>query len=134
MSGRPLPYKRLLELAEQSQGFKIPVPGVRGQSVEVLPDYRGRWAVKRNHLFGDEYLTAAGEWADTVGGVVEDVYSWRLALALQRADEAAVVMGAEHAAWKAKHDAEAKRAGDLAAVVDEFLEPIRAAVAESAVA
>jgi hypothetical protein len=128
MSGRPIPYRDLIALAEHARAFDIPVPKVAGQTIEVQPNHMsGKWAVLRDHLFGHEYLGETG-WASTDKATVAEVYRWSLSQALQQADTAAQAQGAEHASWQAKHDADAKRARDLAQVADELLEPIREAM------
>lgn len=100
MSGRPIPYRQLLAMAEHATGFDIPVPGVAGEVVKVRPAVEMRsWVVFRGHMFGREYLTAAG-WEATDESPTEP-FTWPLPQALQRAQAAAEEQGAEHAAWLA---------------------------------
>lgn len=140
MSGRPIPYRQLLAVAEHASSFNIPVPNAPGEVVQVQPVGGGRWAVARKTLFGRECLI--GDAWRPAGDVADgEVSTWPLPQALMAAEAAAQVQGAEHRAWQVRHAEEirraedlAARARDLAAVTEELMEPIRAAVAEGSVA
>lgn len=136
MSGRPIPYKQVVaDLAtvaafgEYATGYRVPIPD-QVSVIDVQPSGFGLWAMVRRTDMG--ISTWNGErWVTTTALAPEQIYRWTLAEVRAVVLDLAAKEGEEHAAWNAYREAQAQRATALAAAVDEFLEPVREAVAEA---
>jgi hypothetical protein len=117
---------RLLAQCEHAHGFRFEVPGAPSITVHVEPDGMGHWAVFR---FGWQQPVTLGVdgWVPVAEVPVAEQFRWSVAEALDQAPALLDTEQAAHAAWQQQHE-QARRAGQLAAVVDELLDPARVAV------
>lgn len=124
--------ERLLEQCAHSHGFRFEVTGAPSITVHVEPDGMGHWAVLR-YGWQQPMVLGVDGWLPVLEVELRDQYRWTVGEALERVPGLLTVEAEAHAAWQKQHD-QARRAARLAEAVEELLEPIRSAVAESAVA
>jgi hypothetical protein len=100
VSGRPIPYKLLLTMAEQATGFVWEVPGNPVVTIAVQP-FRlgvGPWALFRRG-FDHNTVWDGTAWVDA-NRPIEAIYRWTLAEALLRVDDRIANEAIRHAAWQ----------------------------------
>ena len=120
---------RLLAQCEAALAFRFEVTGAPSITVHVEPDGMGHWAVLR-YGWQQPMVLGVDGWLPVLEVELRDQYRWTVGEALERVPALLAAEAEAHAAWQKQHD-QARRAARLAEVVEEFIDPIRTAVAEA---
>lgn len=113
MTGRPIPCKQLLVVAQHATGFVWSVPGNQSVTIAVTPLRVGGelWGIFR-HGEDDRPVWTGSGW-QTSNRPIEAIYRWSLAEALALIDGLVATEAARHEAWK--------RTRTAVSSADEFL-------------
>lgn len=132
---RPTGLDQLLGTLSLAASVRFPVPNAPTICLHLgpHPDSRDQWCIVRFGWYEPASLHPDDGWVPLEDVAVRDQYPWTAEEALGQVPGLLEAEARAHAAWQKTHDL-ARRAGDLAVVVEELLEPVRTAVADGAVA
>jgi len=122
----------LLALLTWAAPLRFAVPGAPTITIHVnpRPGRPGSYCVMRFGWEEPKTLDRTDGWLPLADVGLDAQYQWGLAEALERVPGLLEAESREHAAWQRKRE-HAGRARQMAAVAEEFLEPVRAAVKEA---
>lgn len=120
---------RLIAQCENALAFRFEVTGAPSITVHVEPDGMGTWAVLR-YGWQQPMVLGVDGWLPFLEVDLRDQYRWTVGEALEQVPALLAAEAEAHAAWQQQHD-QARYATKFAAAVEEFLDPIRTAVAEA---
>jgi hypothetical protein len=127
VSGRPIPYKELLDALQHTAGNIWQIPGAEHITLRIEPSSSGYCAIWRHDLATNQWWDGTQWQADT--RYIHDIYRWKVEDAVHAVQPLLTAEKADAAKNTAWRKARAERAKSLAEVVDELLDPIREAVA-----
>lgn len=127
MSGRPIPYRELLDALKHAHGMVWQIPGAEHITLRIEPTSSDHWAIWRHDFTANQWWDGTAWQTDT--RYPHEIYQWKVedaVHALQPLLTAEKTDAAKNTAWRRER---AERAKHLADVVDELLDPIREQVA-----
>jgi hypothetical protein len=123
VSGRPVPYKDLLDAAKHAAAFIWQVPGAEHITIRIEPSSSGFWAIFRHDFESNPWWDGSKWQTDT--RYVHEMYRWKIEAAIPAAQALLIVEKAKATVNAKRHAERAARARQLADAVNEFLDPIR---------